>query len=1139
MALSNRERVARAFEALAAGLGPYVDQQMRTAHGEGWLDGFAGSDPREASPASRRAEGAQYNLQRDPAFLLKVMAQAWDSAFRPSLTRTDRSMVNELRDVRNSWAHNEAFNADDTYRALDSIERLLVAVDAAESEAVGSSKTELMRQRHEEETKRAVRTAQRRETTSGTTGGLLPWREVIVPHDDVIKGRFDMAEFAAHLHQVAIGKGKAEYSDPVEFFRRTYLTEGLRLLLSEALKRLSGTGGAPVVNLQTTFGGGKTHTLIALWHLASGLPLEDFPQDLQDLVRSAGVSLHDGKLPAVRRAAIVGTELSPGQPSKKPDGTEVATLWGELAWQLAGKDGYALVAEADRTGTSPGGALADLFKSCAPCLVLIDEWVAYARQLYAAGERLAGGSFEAHVTFAQALTEAAKATDGCLLVVSLPASVSAGTVASAAESNIVAGSNIELGGPGGAEALRRLRSVLGRMESSWRPASADEGFEIVRRRLFQSIEADRIPDRNAVARKFAEYYQRQAAEFPTECREPAYEQRIRAAYPIHPDLFDRLYEDWSTLERFQRTRGVLRLMALVISSLWHNGDQSPLILPGSVPLDDAAVATELARNLEDSWKPVMDTDVDGSDSLPVRLDAQYKNLGRYIATRKAARAVFLGSAPKVHSPHRGIEANRVRLGCAAPGDTVATYSDALARLSDQATYLYVDRGRYWYGLSPSVSRMARDRAERSLATGVAELDAKICDAIRHQRDRGELGGVHVAPRDSSDVGDDDQVRLVVLPPSQPYAGRDEDSPALVAARVILEHRGSAPRLYRNMVIFLAADQRRVDELRQGTAEALAWGSISNEARELDLSAQQAVQAATKATESEETVRRRLAEAYIFALVPTQHPDPASPVVFDMVRVEGQGDLAARTARRLIDKGHLNTVVYAPSLLRTLVLDGPLTSLWENGHTSLGDLWEALARYPYLPRLNDRLVLQRSVQDGPAGFAWESEGFALAEGYDPSTNRYHGLVTGPDGSKGTSPSTLLVRPDVAMAQQIADEQSGTRAPSTGQPSPGASSTPTPGNPDGVAYAAVDTAASEPTKPRRFHGSVVLRSERLSLEFGRVVQEVVQRLADADAANVEVTVEIAADSPDGFDEPVIRTVTENARTLHFADQGFEDN
>lgn len=575
MALSNRERVGRAFELLAAGLGPWLDARMQALGGSGpdWLARFATSArPPVTGPVSLD----------DPAVQLRVMTEAWDAACRDQLGRPERNLVFELRDVRNRWAHNAAFGVDDAYRALDSIERLLVAVGAGQAVEVGRSKEDLMRQRFEAQARRATPSSEA--LVSEPAGGLKAWREVIQPHEDVARGRFALAEFAADLHQVALGQGAAEYADPVAFFGRTFVTAGLRQLLGQAVARLSGRGGSPVVDLQTSFGGGKTHSMIALYQLFSGTPLDHFPQELADLVHEAGAE----RLPPVRRAVLVGTQISPGQPEPKDDGTRVNTLWGELAWQLGGPGAFALVAEADRTRTNPGDALRRVLAANSPCLVLIDEWVAYARQLYA-DDSLAGGTFDTHFSFAQALTE------GTLVVLSIPAST-------APEGSPI-GSDAEVGGAGGREALRRLRAVVGRMESSWRPATAEESFEIVRRRLFQPIEADRVADRDATARVFGDFYRAQAGELPTECRDQAYVRRLQAAYPLHPELFARLYEDWSTLERFQRTRGVLRLMATVVHSLWAAGDQAPLILPASVPLADPAVVAELTRNLDDVWKP--------------------------------------------------------------------------------------------------------------------------------------------------------------------------------------------------------------------------------------------------------------------------------------------------------------------------------------------------------------------------------------------------------------------------------------------------------------------------------------------------------------------------------------------------------
>ena len=214
------------------------------------------------------------------------------------------------------------------------------------------------------------------------------------------------------------------------------------------------------------------------------------------------------------------------------------------------------------------------------------------------------------------LTESAKLANNCLLVISLPASDTAGSPHTQAD-------DVEVGGQRGREALDRLRNVVGRIESSWRPASAEEGFEIVRRRLFEPMaDPAQFKDRDVVARAFADFYRTQQAEFPPECRDADYEKRIKAAYPIHPEIFDRLYTDWSTLVKFQRTRGVLRLMAAVIHSLWEKGDKNPLILPANISIDDPRVQFELTRYLSDNWVPVIEKDVDGPSSLPLRLDGE-------------------------------------------------------------------------------------------------------------------------------------------------------------------------------------------------------------------------------------------------------------------------------------------------------------------------------------------------------------------------------------------------------------------------------------------------------------------------------------------------------------------------------------
>ena len=810
MAITNHERVGKAMDLLREGLAPFVARELK------------GKDVTEGAPGPVKPV-----VEQDAAGLLKLIWDNWQLVFRNILGNAERSLVSELRDWRNKWAHQESISSDDVYRALDSASRLLVAVSAPQSEELDKLKMELLRVRFDEQTRGERRKQVGAAIESTTAGGLKPWREVITPHADVASGRYQQAEFAADLWQVHLGEGTAEYRDPVEFFRRTYLTDSLRRLLVRAVQRLAGQDGDPVVDLQTNFGGGKTHSMLALYHLFSGTPLSDL-MDLEQVMQDAG----SDRLPSVRRVVLVGNKISPGNPSTKPDGTTVRTLWGELAWQLGGKKAFQRVQADDENATSPGDVLRELFNEYGPCLVLIDEWVAYARQLHDQSD-LPAGSFETQFTFAQALTEAAKAAGNCLLVISLPASDSGGSPHV---------DDVEVDGRRGREALDRLRNVVARVESSWRPASAEEGFEIVRRRLFEPLaDPERFKDRDVVARGFADLYRDQHQEFPVECRDADYEKRIRAAYPIHPEIFDRLYTDWSTLVNFQRTRGVLRLMAAVIHSLWEKGDRNPLILPANISIDDTRVQFELTRYLSDNWVPILEKDVDGPNSLPLRIDGQTSNLGKFAAARRVARTVYLGSAPTVETANRGLEDRRVKLGCVMPGESPAVFGDALRRLAGAATYLYQDGTRYWYSTQPTVTKLAEDRAEqvtREPDKVVQELQNRLGADLRQ---RGDFSRIHPLPQSGQDVPDDRDARLVVLGSDQPYS-READNAAQLAATAILESRGSAPRLYRNSLVFQAADRTRLQDLDEALRRYLAWESVLAEREQLDLSPHQVKQA---------------------------------------------------------------------------------------------------------------------------------------------------------------------------------------------------------------------------------------------------------------------------------------------------------
>jgi uncharacterized protein len=1095
MAVSNRDRVGRALELLRAGLYPFVDRTMRARKGSSWAHEF-----NDRGQLKRLPDGT---MHLDTPALLRAMDRYWGEVFSDVLDRAHRSLVNELIGVRNNWAHDHPFNSADTLRALDSAKRLLEAVSAKEQAAeLDGSHHELMRTVFEEQARNKTR-YKPPPLEGQPKAGLKPWREIATPHPDVSSGRYVVADFAANLDQVHRGEGPAEYRDAMEFYRRTFVTKGLEQLLLGALRRLAKGTGDPVIGLQTNFGGGKTHSLLALYHLVTYSSPASLA-GIDNLMRAEELTA----FPKVRKAILVGTALSPGQPNRAAEGFETHTLWGELAYQLGGAEGYALVAQSDKAGTSPGQpVLIDVLKRYSPCLVLADEWVAYVRQLYNVSG-LPGGSFGANLTFAQALSEAAAAVPQALVVGSLPAS------------------QIEIGGQGGRDALDSLKNAFGRVEASSQSATADEGFEIVRRRLFEPIaDRDETANRDAVIRAFGDMYRSGAGEYPQGSGEGEYARRMQSAYPIHPELFERLYNDWGGIDKFQRTRGVLRFMAATIHVLWERNDAGLLILPSSIPLDSPVIESELVRYLDHNWSAVLAKDVDGTTSVPLAIDQEVPALGRYSATRRVARTVWMGSAPTYEAgKNPGIDDRRIKLGCAQPGEAAGNFGDALRRLADRATYLYQDGTRYWFSTQPSVARLADDR---SAQLDPADVEAEIVKRLKRNeqpRLRGDFAGVHAAPANSVEVGDEPEARLVILGPAYPQAAKADTSRAIEAAKNILMTRGAGQRNYRNALVFLAADQQRLPELEQAVRLWTAWSSIVRDHVALNLDPFQKSQADSKMAEFEQTVDARLFETWSWALAPVQ-PDPNNPAIeWDAERVQGNESLAARAARRLANKEAFFTRI-GPARINMALGQW----LWrDQQHLSTRQLWDWLATYLYLPRLRDAEVLRRAVEEAIGGLV--NDTFAYAERYDEERNRYIGLKVTGGGAVIIDSQSVIVRTEIALAQLAADKKAAEAAAAAGRN--GATTT---SKGDGGGQQAETVEAVKIV--RRYLASLALDPDRPSRDMGRVAEEVLTHLSTLPRAKLRITVEIDAEVPDGVPEDIQRIILENGTALRFDTQSFE--
>lgn len=1097
MALSNKQRIGQALDELKPALQPYVENILSEA-----TQGPRKSEVQQAlAEAEVRTIDGKVNW--DVQALLKMMIKLWGPLFSQRFDRNERSrvrsLVQEANDIRNRYAHDVPFSYDDAYRDLDTLGRVADAIGAGDSgRKLREMAKSVMRVQFQEEARNETRRTAAMEGTP--LAALKSWREVIAPHGDVAKGKFLEAEFVADLHAVYAGKASSEYGDPREFFARTFLTEGLKDLLRRALTRLNGQGGSPVLELKTNFGGGKTHSLLALYHLFDAVPTSSLA-GMDELLREVGIN----DSPAARRIVIAGHQLGVNQPRKKPDGAVVRTLWGELAYQLGGAEAYEKIRSSDESGTNPGAeVLGQIMQDAGPCIILVDEWVTYLRDTVETSG-LAAGSFESNFGFAQSLTEAVKVVPHALVVASLPAS------------------QIEMGGPKGVAAFNQLSNLFKRVATPWQSTRAEEGYEIVRRRLFES-HMD-YPARDAVVKAFHGLYCSGKGGFPANCAEQEYRRKLEACYPIHPELFDKLDGVWSTLEKFQKTRGVLRFMAAVISELWQREDRNLLIMPASVALDSPRVSSVIKEVLPGggSWDGVISTDIDGQGAQAHLIDSDNTGLGKYSACRRVARSIFIAAAP-TSGPNRGVDDQHLLLACVQPGENSEKFGDALRRLSDKATYLYRDGSRSWFALQPSVSRLAQDRIKNYL-----EGDAVDAEIIKHLRKwegkRVFPGGAQLA-QIPGDVADEISTRLIILPPSSATSKNASNSPALEKAENILTQAANRPRTYRNGLIFLAPDESQLARLREPVAAFLAWQSIEKDKENLELTSHDKAQTLQKIQETGETVTSRLGDTWSHILVPAVKDPASGKITWNTIHCPGNSDKTPAVLKKLCDKELLHNRFNPFHLKRELE-----RHLWgQRDHITTRAVADAFGTYLFFPRLLRQDLLIDAIAAGFSGQSLLCEFFGYADGFDEEVGKYLGLCATVAPGIVTLGDSVLIKPEVAMAHVPQSTTPGTTPAGSEAPLTAASEP----SVTGAQPTAVAASASQKT---RFYGSIDIPPQKVASSVQKTVDEVIQHLSAKYGTKVKITLDVEAENADGFDEASIRTVSENANTLGFKSKGFE--
>ena len=1044
-----------------------------------------------------------------------IVQRNWDAAFSPEwgYDKSLQSRVFMIRDSRNQDYHPglEDLDSEDVRSNLTIIAQVLNQINAQDArknvEAIRgrlaaqpelAGEPEIATPTDQEQVPTPPQEPEKSDPKprprSRSSLNLKPWWQVIEPHPDVTDGSFSQSEFAADLEQVITGKASREYGNPAEFFSRTYITPGIHTLLVNAIKRINGQGGDPVIQTKTGFGGGKTHSLIALYHLASSPNALANDPEVQRLFTGANIDPRQHANAKV--AVIIGSYHSAATTRTTDNGGPLNTLWGEMAYQLGGQEAYDLVNVSGKQAIAPVGEQLDaLFASVGPAVILIDELVAHVRNV---PRENVGPIY----TFLQALTESATRSKNVTIVVTLPEH------------------SEEAGGDAGMEALTRLEHLFGRSQAIWQPLEVNEAFEVVRRRLFANNVDEEERDRTCEA--FSKLYGGTLKRhFPREATEIRYAQRIKDCFPIHPEIFDRLYNDWSPIYAFQRTRGVLRIMANVINRLYRDKQYAPLILPASLPLNDQALANEFDRVLDGRWDLVV-AEIDGPNARTAVIDDSQKQFGDVGgAARRVARGIFLGSPPT--GAFRGIDYRQTMLASVEPGQSVGAYRDALDRMHGQLYFLYqADAGRQFFHTQENLNKVA---ADREVQISNDAIDDYIIARLRDASGRGigtRRSDVVVCPESSADVQDVDFVRLVILQPSKYAPSRSTDTDyAYSAALNILNKRGENGRTMPNSLLFLVSKYNEINSLRNLTRKYLAWDSIIQGERKLDLDGARFAEASRNANSADQSVINLLPAAYKWVLAPYQTEEQrADEFEFTLLQTDasGTGDIVEKAFEICVDEEALVDQI-DPTELQAMLE----RHVWDNDnygdHISVDVLWQLMTSHAYMHRLRNKTVLNAAIARGAT-----QRIFGHATGYRDGTYNELRFGDAPTHLLGEL-AGLIVRHE--MAELVEEEKEKARTAGSDDPQP----TPPPDTEDYDGDEEPHQEQPSPPRPKTTDITVSKKIENdLSVDLN-VYREELLRTLRTGGGDVAIEITIIAHNPDGFSENITRSVRQNSEQLGF--------
>jgi hypothetical protein len=683
-----QDNLFKAFALFIEVFRPYVVEILSKEAGDKWPAWFVDA----LFPQQRDNWNQGLRSGSEPESLIDYPYLKSFSLKYKDLLRTDfgkdvnklATQLETIYEVRNKLAHFNEISEDEFAETFINMKKIARNIGVDELEDVLS-----MLQESKSGDVPTIKTG--KVTVSPSSGDLIPWFRVVTPHMDIRQGRLDESVFAANLAEVALGNGREIYSNPAMFFSKTFFTAGLRNVAKTVLKGLNGKEDAEnrVISLQTGFGGGKTHTLISLYHLAKWGKNAINSSYTKELLAFTGAP----EFETANIAVFTNTTNDPANGRKTENGIQIQTIWGELAYQLGGKDAYEIVRKNDEGLIAPGGIFKLVLEKCKPALILVDELADYCVK---ASARKAGNSSLADqtISFMQELTEAVSGTNNCVAVITLPASVQ------------------EVGNtPEAQSILTSLQKRVSRVGADTQPVADEEIFEVIRRRLFEDIGDSTIIEN--VANQYMSMYQEFWSELPLNANKTEYKQKIIKSYPFHPEMIDVFRVRWASHHDFQRTRGVLRLLASIVSDLWKRQQNLPgenaMIHTGVINFSNLdALSSQLKNLYGNGYDSVISADVSGSSSNAFKIDSTKNEYGHWTLTQSIASVILMNSFGN-EGTNKGISVPELKLNLLTPhGFNHNSINGALDELESNAYYLYYAQSsasgkRYWFHTKPNIN----------------------------------------------------------------------------------------------------------------------------------------------------------------------------------------------------------------------------------------------------------------------------------------------------------------------------------------------------------------------------------------------------------------------------------------------------